>query len=291
VRVLVLGATGMLGHAMLRSLAENFETWGTVRRDQLTAQETVSMSRVLTGMDLLKESKLKSALDLSLPDVVINCVGLIKQRKEASSVRLSIELNSLLPHRIADECRSRGIRMIHISTDCVFSGARGSYTEDDPTDAEDLYGRTKALGEVSGDRILTLRTSIIGHEKESALSLVDWFLSRRNETIQGYTRAVYSGFPTVVLSREVARIISSFPAVSGLYQVSADPITKYDLLRIIARVYDKTDVRIEPYEPFQCDRSLDSTRYRRATGFLPPPWDKMIEEMHSDYIQHYSVGR
>ena len=179
------------------------------------------------------------------------------------------------------------VRLIHISTDCVFSGKQGMYTEESASDAEDLYGRSKYLGEVPYAPSLTLRTSMIGHELNTHVSLVDWFLRNTTGQVQGYTKAIYSGFPTITFASEILRIVKDYPALEGLYNVSTDRISKYDLLQLINTIYRRSTT-VVPYDKFVCDRSLDSTKYRLATGFVPASWDAMITDMYEDYQRsHY----
>jgi dTDP-4-dehydrorhamnose reductase len=214
------------------------------------------------------------------PDVILNCVGVIKQLDAAKDARASIYTNALFPHLLAAEATERGARVIHVSTDCVFSGERGSYRETDFADARDLYGRTKLLGELPAPH-LTMRTSIVGRELFSSLSLLDWFLSQRGRRVRGFQRAIYSGFSTIALSREIARVISDRPKLAGLYHVSSEPIAKYDLLHLWRSAYG-VDIEIEPDDAFLCDRSLLSGRYRADAGFTPPSWPEMVDEMARD---------
>jgi dTDP-4-dehydrorhamnose reductase len=212
---------------------------------------------------------------------VVNCIGIVKQVKEAQDPIVSVGLNSLFPHRLAKLCVTTGTRMLHMGTDCVFSGRQGNYTEDDYPDAEDLYGRTKLLGEVNRERCLTIRTSIFGRDFAKQSALLEWFLSHRGGRVRGYVNAIYTGFPTQVLARIMGDLIVEYPSLSGLYHVSSDPISKYDLL---VRIRDTMglDIEIEPYEDFYCDRSLDSSRFRAETGYPVPEWDEMITELAQD---------
>jgi dTDP-4-dehydrorhamnose reductase len=213
------------------------------------------------------------------PDAVINCVGLVKQLAESDDPLLTIPINSLLPHRLAALCRVGGSRLIHISTDCVFSGEKGGYAESDFPDADDLYGRTKLLGEVNSEHTITLRTSIIGHELAGNRSLVNWFLSQ-NGPVKGYTRAVFSGLPTVVLAKLIRDVVIPRPELHGLYHIAAKPIAKYELLKLVAEVYGK-QIAILPDEKLIIDRSLDARRFQTATGYVAPEWEEMIRLMHA----------
>jgi dTDP-4-dehydrorhamnose reductase len=224
---------------------------------------------------------LTGAFARARPEVAVNCIGVIKQLPTATDPIISLTINSLLPHRLAALCQAAGARLIHISTDCVFSGRQGNYTEADVSDAEDLYGRTKFLGEVSGPGSLTLRTSIIGRELRTASGLVEWFLSQRGQKVRGFTRAIYTGFTTLELSRVIAHLIEAWPSLTGLYQVSSEPINKYDLLCRLAEAC-RMPVDIEPYAELAIDRSLNSARFRQATGYTPPAWSDMLQELADD---------
>jgi dTDP-4-dehydrorhamnose reductase len=215
------------------------------------------------------------------PDVVINCIGLIKQLPIASDPLSAITVNAQLPHRISLISRAAGARMIHISTDCVFNGMNGNYTEDDLSSAEDLYGQTKYLGEVSYPHCVTLRTSIIGHELKGRYGLIDWFLGQQG-IIRGFTKAIYTGFPTMELARVISDYILPNEELNGVYHVSTDPISKYELLKLVAEKYGKR-ITIEPYDDFALDRSLDSSRFRSLTGYVTPTWSHLVDAMYHDY--------
>lgn len=290
-RVLILGAAGMLGHKLCQIYRDRFDTWATLRGDPRTLHRygLLAPDRLLAGVDADNFDSIVRALGVVRPDVVINCIGIIKQLPTAKDPIVSLEINSLFPHRLANLCQAAGARLFHISTDCVFSGRKGMYTEDDSSDAEDLYGRTKFLGEVAGPGSLTLRTSIIGRELQTTSGLVEWFLSNGGGRVRGYSRAIYSGFTTQALARIIADLIEHFPQLTGLYQVSSEPINKYDLLGLLRTSFD-LPVEIEAYADFQLDRSLDSSRFRAATGFVPPMWPLMIEELASDRA-HYAQWR
>lgn len=271
----------MLGNATLRLFAESesFETWGTLR--SLNARRHFKKEiaeRLEVGIDVLDDDVLAQLFQRIRPNLVINCVGIVKQLAQADDPLVVLPINSLLPHRLARRCMSAGARLIHVSTDCVFSGKRGHYTEDDVPDATDLYGRSKLLGEVDYHNAITLRTSIIGHELESANALIDWFLAQHG-SCKGYVRAVFSGLPAIVLARLMRDVIVRHPSLHGLYHVSAQPIDKYSLLRMVADAYGKR-IDIIRDDAVVVDRSLDSTRFRNATGWNPPTWPELIQAMH-----------
>ena len=213
-----------------------------------------------------------------MPDVVVNCIGLVKQLAQAEDPLVAIPINALLPHRLARLCDLAGARLIHLSTDCVFDGSRSMYAESDCSDAKDLYGRSKYLGEVNYGNAVTLRTSIIGHELSSAHGLVNWFLSQQGE-VKGYTRAIFSGLPTVELARVLRDFVITKSELRGMYHVSAEPISKFELLGLVAQTYGKT-IEITPDASVAIDRSLDSSRFRGVTGYAPPSWLNLVRDMH-----------
>lgn len=279
-RVLVVGVSGMLGNAVFRLLGASADlvVSGTVRSERFRRFFSAPLQAALiSGIDVESLDTLTRVMGDLKPEVVINCVGLVKQLAGAEDPLAAIPINSLLPHRMARLCTVAGARFIHISTDCVFSGSKGMYTEADIPDAIDLYGRSKFLGEVDYPNAITLRTSIIGHELEGSRSLVGWFLSQSGP-VKGFKKAIFSGFPTVEIARLIRDYVLPNPDLHGLYHVSADPINKYDLLRLVADTYGKT-IDIEADESFVIDRSLESSRFRTVTGFQPKPWAELVESM------------
>jgi len=282
-RVLILGGAGMLGHKLCQRYRDRFDTWVTVRtgcRDY-ARYGVFDPERTLGGVDAASFDSVVRAMAVVKPDAVINCIGIIKQLKTAKDPIVSLSVNSLFPHRLANLCRASGARMFHISTDCVFSGRKGRYTEADVSDADDLYGRTKFLGEVDAPGCLTLRTSIIGRELNTASGLIEWFLSNRGGKVRGFTRAVYTGFTTVALADIIADLLENHPQLTGLYQVSSEPISKFDLLTLVNATYN-LNIEIQPDADFFCDRSMDSSRFRQTTGFRPPAWTTMVQDLHCD---------
>jgi dTDP-4-dehydrorhamnose reductase len=284
--IVVLGANGMLGHKMFQVLRAQFsETVGTFRG------EPQGMTRSFVkhyppdafciGLDVMKTTDLQSFLNTLQPDYIVNCIGIIKQIPAAKEAIPSIMINSLLPHLLADWVGAWGGRLIHFSTDCVFSGKKGNYREDDLSDAEDLYGRTKYLGEVQRDNALILRTSIIGRELEGFHSLLEWFLTQKGRTVEGFVHAIYTGVTTIYLSQLVVRIINENPGLAGLFHVATDPISKYDLLNKIKQCY-RLDVNIEPNYDFRCDRSLHSEAFLERTGWVIPDWDSLLADLAAD---------
>jgi dTDP-4-dehydrorhamnose reductase len=271
----------MLGNAMLRLFASSkgFDAYGTIRSHAALAMLPEAVrSNVISGVDVENNDNMVAVLDRVRPDFVINCIGLVKQLAQADDPLQAIPINALLPHRLARLCALVNARFIHMSTDCVFSGAKGMYTEHDASDAYDLYGRSKFLGEVDYAHAITLRTSIIGHELDRHTSLIGWFLKQEGK-VRGFDRAVFSGLPTVEVARVIRDFVIPHPELHGVYNLSVDPINKFDLLTLVAEVYGK-HIEIVRDSSLVIDRSLDSTRFRQATGFVPPSWPELIRVMH-----------
>jgi dTDP-4-dehydrorhamnose reductase len=279
--VLIVGANGMIGSTMLRVLSEmkDWRVGGTVRSEAFKNNfpECIA-NNIVAGLDVEHPDDLVRVLSEVRPNVVINCAGMTKHKPEAENPLLSVPINTIVPHRLAVLCQLVEARLIHVSTDCVFSGTRGNYSEDDVADALDVYGRSKALGEVIYPNAITLRTSTIGHEYQTKHGLLEWFLSQEGHC-KGYSRAIFSGLPTVAFAEVVRDIVIPMPELSGLYHVAADPIDKSELLHLIAKVYGKK-IKIEVDEGVVIDRSLNASRFHAATGYKAPDWHSLIKKMH-----------
>ncbi len=279
-KLLVVGASGMIGSTMLRVLSEQneFETFGTVRDARIGQFFPVSIARhLIPDIDVEKMESLIHILEKLRPDVVINCAGLTKHKSGADNPLISLPINSLMPHRLAGLCKLVDARLIHISTDCVFSGEKGGYVEEDYTDARDLYGQSKAIGELHYPQTITLRTSTIGPELQTQFGLLEWFLAQEKHC-KGYSRAIFSGLPTIVFARIIRDIVIPDSSLTGLYHVAAEPINKFDLLALIAREYDKA-ISIEHDDKLTIDRSLDASRFQLATRYIAPEWPELIKMM------------
>jgi dTDP-4-dehydrorhamnose reductase len=284
--IVVLGGTGMLGHKIFQVLREQFP--GTICTTSkspddpvLSRVEALRSDDVVWRLNAMNFTDVENFLRRLRPGFIVCCVGIIKQRIEAKSPIPSITINSLLPHRISELAREWGGHLIHFSTDCVFSGHRGGYTEEDGSDAEDLYGRTKYLGEVSAPNATTLRTSIIGRELLHHHSLLDWFLAQNHKTIRGFRRVIYSGVTTNHLAAIVADLIRNHSRLSGLYQVASEPITKYDLLCLLRKTYNM-DVEIVADDREISDRSMSCVKFNRLTGYICPSWPALAEQLAND---------
>lgn len=282
--ILILGGEGMMGHKAFQVLSPRFETHATFLEERglwRTFPMYADGARTHGGVNALEFETVEEIVRRIKPACVINCIGIIKQLEEAHDPILSISLNALFPHRLARLCASTGSRMIHLSTDCVFSGKKGSYTEEDFSDADDLYGRTKYLGEVAGPGCLTIRTSIFGRDFLKRSALLEWFLSNRGGKARGYKNSIYTGFPTQVMARIMGDVIERHADLSGVYQVASAPISKLELL-VKIRDAMRLDVEITPWEDPPCDRSLRADRFVAATGYRIPEWDAMVRELADD---------
>lgn len=289
-KVLILGINGMLGHKLFQVFGNRFETFGTCRGQAhkyfsgLPSQKSL----IFENVDVKDEQKVRAVLEDLRPDVVVNAIGIIKQLPTSNDVVTTLSVNSIFPHRLSSICDDLGVRVITFSTDCVFKGDKGNYSENDTPDALDLYGQSKHWGELDSGRHLTIRSSIIGHELGRPHSLVDWFLSNRGGKVKGFKKAIYTGFPTIVFAGIIGDLVEN-PEASGIVHISSDPISKYDLLELINLEYE-AGITIEPDEEFKIDRSLDSSRFRETNEFSPDPWPEMIAAMHSDSINYKIKG-
>ena len=279
-KVLIIGSSGMIGSTILRVLSDkkDWGVFGTVRDAAVKKLFNASIGeRLEAGVDVENIDSLVKVLDRIRPEIVINCAGLTKHRPSAEDPLVSVPINTLMPHKLAGLCKLSGARLIHISTDCVFSGKKGDYSENDFADAQDVYGKSKLLGEINYPHAITLRTSTIGHELQSKFGLLDWFLSQEVKCT-GYARAIFSGLPTVVFAQIIRDIVIPRYELSGLYHVAAKSINKFDLLKLIANAYDKK-IDIVRDEELIIDRSLNSTRFQLATGYIAPEWPELIQQM------------
>jgi dTDP-4-dehydrorhamnose reductase len=290
-RLLILGGDGMLGHALFRTLRDHHDVRVTLRQPLESYRNAgmFSAANAFDRVDVRDMSRLTSVVTDFGPAVVINCVGIVKQRPEAKSPIPSLEINSLLPHRLLELCSRQGSRLIHFSTDCVFSGKTGGYRDTDPPDPPDLYGQSKLLGEVKTPPGLTLRTSIIGLELSRKAGLIEWFLAQRGP-IRGFRKAIYTGLTTAAMSRLVLRLVEEHADLHGVWHVASAPISKYDLLVDLAKKLERSDIEIVPDDVFACDRSLRADRFIAATGYAPPSWNEMLTELADEVRSRGSSG-
>lgn len=278
-KILILGASGMLGHMLFAELLRRgLDVYGSARR--VFACKPAWRARLLPGLDAHDMGTVRQALDAVRPDVCVNAVGLIRQVPEGRQNLPCLLINAVLPWQLLELCRPCRIRLVHYSTDCVFDGRKGSpYLEEDAPTATDTYGRTKSLGEVSGENALTLRTSLLGPELRGKHSLLEWFLAQQGP-INGYTDAIYSGLPTSEHARVLADYVLPQADLNGLYQVSGRPISKYELLRLLNTAYEK-ETTITPYAGMGEDKRLSGAAFCSATGYEAPAWPDLLKAMRA----------
>jgi len=283
-KILILGASGMLGSCLYRLLPiSNHDIFGVFRSSSFHHFFTPDVqTKSLVCPNYVSDTNALKDLVSREYDVVINCVGLIKHKSSQYNENSYFSINSIFPYKLAIFAQLYGFRLVHFSTDCIFSGNKGFYKESDIPDPQDLYGISKLLGEPPSVNILTLRTSIIGHELSSSFSLVDWYLSSF-DYVYGFTKAIFSGLPVVEVANVLMNHVLTNDTLSGLYHLSAQPISKHDLLIKIAKTYGKDPELILPINNPVIDRSLDSSLFQQLTGYTPPCWDKLIEDLFFYY--------
>lgn len=284
-KIMILGASGLIGHKLLRRLSERFgDVYGTLHgdRERFSWTGLYSGKNIFDHVDARDFPRIKRLLDEISPDVVLNCIGITKRRPEIEIPLQAVAVNSLFPHQLADWAKDSGKRIIHFSTDCVFDGAEGDYTEESPTTGKDAYGQTKALGEIRYDHTLTLRSSFVGQELACHSELLDWFLQQRGKTIKGFTKAWYSGISTQEMARIVGDIIADEKELNQLHQLSVSkPISKYDLLCLARDAYE-FDVEIIPDDSFEIKPTLDSSLLRSKMKIVLPSWKEMMQGLASE---------
>lgn len=283
-RLLILGGAGTLGHKLWQFLPDRFpDTYVSIRKSRAfyAGCGLFNGPKVIDDLDLRDFSRLVSILDDVKPSVIVNCAGVTLRSKEALDKNSAISINALLPHRLAEWCSRNGARLMHFSTVCVYDGKKGSYTEEDAPDARDLYGVTKALGDVTAPFALTLRSSFIGREIFGGAELLEWFLAQKGKTVKGFRKALFTGLTTNELARLAARLIEEQPGLNGLYHVSSETLSKYELLKLMKEAY-KLDVEIVPENGFEMKRDLKGDRFEKAAGFVCPPWKTMMADMAAD---------
>ena len=291
-KVLILGGSGMLGHKLAQVAKQSFDVVATVRNPLPASEqfEVFGTAGVVTDVRVEDFDSVSRTVNAERPDVIVNCIGIVKQCAAANDPVAGITINSLFPHRLALLAGNVGARLIHLSTDCVFSGRKGNYSEDDSPDADDLYGRTKLLGELTGENCLTIRTSMIGREIAHSRGLLEWFIARNGGRVRGFRRAIFSGLTTLTLAEVLVDVIGHHADLQGVWHVAGQAISKFDLLRLVQKTY-ALDIQIEPDDRFACDRSLNGSRFEAATGLRPPSWPEMIDRLHADLTPYEALRR
>lgn len=279
--ILIFGGSGMLGHVLWKKAMARYNAFVALRKIPPGHEGLFPAERTIVGLDVRDSEAVRETLNRYRPDCVVNCVGIVKQSPIIQDPASVIQINSLFPHQLAAICSDLGIRLIHLSTDCVFSGEKGHYSEEDFPGPIDLYGRSKLLGEPSGSNILTLRTSMIGFELETRHGLLEWFLAQEGGVVRGFKRALFNGLYTEELAGIILELIDNWPGLAGVRHIGGEVISKYDLLSLI-RAECNLDILIEPDESFVCDRSLDASKIQKETGIKIPSWSEMVHSLAID---------
>jgi dTDP-4-dehydrorhamnose reductase len=293
-KLLILGASSMQGHKMFQMLGKTFpETYGTipgkVSAEPFNRIPFFQTDKVVPDVNPMDFQCLERMIKDLRPDWVLNCLRVATHGSEVAPPVLNITVNSLLPHRLAEMAAAQGAKLMHFSSDCVFSGKKGFYTEEDTPDATHAYGQTRLLGDVCAENTLVLRSSVIGRELTGHTSLLDWFLMQAGKEIKGFTRAIYSGLSSIETARVVQMILEKTPVLTGLYHVASEPINKYDLLKLAQEAF-RADVTIRKEEGTSVDRSLNAEKFRAATGYVAPSWRSMMKELAADSAQYKEWG-
>ncbi|MFT5519469.1 MAG: dTDP-4-dehydrorhamnose reductase [Enterobacterales bacterium] len=289
-KILILGGSGMLGFQLFKEWRESHTVRLTLRgsKEDYPTNTLLNADTNYFNVDVSLIDCLKSVLNDFRPDVVVNAIGITKQLTETLPVEVTNYVNARFPHFLSDICGQHQCRLIHMSSDCVFSGKKGDYTEDDKPDAEDLYGQSKYLGEVSASHVLTLRKSTIGLELSSSHGLIEWFLQQQGN-VRGYTKAIYSGLIASELASVIEKVLLGYPGLNGVFHVASQAISKYDLLLKLSQHLNRKDINIIPFDDFICDRSLNGSRFSEITGYKAPSWDDMIVKLASEISKREST--
>lgn len=289
-KILIIGGKGMLGHKLFQVLSKKYDVWTTIRDsfNDNTDSLYLKKAKVFENIDVQNFETVDKIINSLEPKVIINAVGVIKQKKESKDIVKTLEINSVFPHKVVEIAKKINARFITFSTDCVFDGKRGNYSELDIPNVRDLYGISKNLGEVVSENCLTFRTSIIGREISTTNSLVEWFLSQEGKKVEGFINAIYTGFPTIIISEIISNIIENHQDLQGLYHLSSDPINKFDLL-VLMKNRLNLNLEIEPFQDFKIDRSLNSQKFRNETSFKPQSWEKMVDILCSDQTPYHKI--
>ena len=282
-KILILGGDGMIGHKMTQVLSsQNHEIVISVREKRDLTLKSVSSKPKVFFNDFLKDNILDFLVKVN-PDVIINAIGVTIRRGSTKNISETIYLNSLFPHQLSNWALAFKKRLIHFSTDCVFSGSEGSYLEDTTPNALDYYGKTKGLGEINSKSSLTIRSSMIGPELFNKTELFEWIINNKEKEINGFSRVMYSGVTTVYMARLLADLIDNHKNLNGIYNVASKPISKFELLHLINDNFD-LGLIINDDKTVISNKTLNASKIEKEIGLQPPSWDELIFELKKDYM-------
>ena len=284
IKVLIIGGNGMIGSELLRSLKlfnKNLEVKATLRNklNHYDIYLIYNNKDCFFKINVFEIDNIKDLIKLYKPNVIINCVGVTKQKINDFSLDKVKYINSNFPHKLYKLCNKESIRLIHLSTDCVFSGNRGEYKFNDIADAKDIYGQTKKEGEIIHDNSLTIRKSTIGYEMNKPHGLLEWFLCQKNDVL-GFKNAIFTGVSTIELSKFISHIICKHQELSGLLHLRGPKIDKYSLLKKIKYFFNLDHINLKVDEKYICDRSLNEDRLLSKLNYSIPCWDTMIKDLY-----------
>ena len=284
-KIIVLGASGLIGSYMFRELSKTFETFGTIRKSKIKYKDIAlfKSNKIIDNIDILNLDNLNKLLESLKPNIIVNCIGVTK-RKISDNLLDVIKINSIFPHELVKWGLINSARIIHFSTDCVFNGLTGNYNEKSNTNAFDIYGKTKALGEIQYDNCLTIRSSFIGRELFDKTELLEWVISNNGKKIKGFKKTMYSGVSALFLSKFIKNIINDHIKLNGLFQLSTDiPISKYDLICLIRDCFDLNIEIIPENNKYHCP-TLDNSKLKNKMNFEIPSWKEMLVELKNNKI-------
>ena len=282
-KILILGSNGLVGNTISRYFfeKENYQTIAILRDySKLKLFHKKFHQKFLVIENILDYEKTKKIIKSVKPDILINCLGITNKEitNNPKQIEKFIIINSLFPHWLQRLCSNIDARLIHFSTDCIFSGKKGFYSEKDIPDPPDIYGRSKLLGELNYENTLTIRKSVIGHELASKNGLLEWFLAQNN-CVQGYKNVIFSGITVLELARLIDTYIIPRSDLKGILNISGQSISKFDLLKILANVYNKS-IEIIPNESMNINRTLNGSQFNKLTGYRISPWSSLIKSMY-----------
>ena len=291
-KILILGGNGMIGHKMYQTISKiHKDTWVTLRKSltSYSYSEIYNPEKVIDNIDLINFQTISNQLNKINPDIVVNACGITIRRGIETLKSNSIILNSALPHFLNEWVTSNNKRLIHFSTDCVFTGAKGDYIDNDNKDASDLYGSTKSMGEVIDSKFaITLRGSMIGSELENKTELFEWFLKQKNKKIKGFNKVIYSGITTTKMAEIVLKLIDQFPNLSGVYNISSKPISKFELLKLWNNLFD-INANIEIDNSYTSNKNLISDNFYRTISMEQPDWVELSSQLNIDNLLHNNL--
>jgi len=286
-KVLVLGAGGLIGHKLFQVIGEDLDTYAALHHS--SAHPLFSGANVFNNVDVLEFDKLTQLISDNQIDVILNCVGITKRNSDINNLEMAIATNALFPHRLANWAKTNNKRVIQFSTDCVFDGSIGNYSEDSATTGPDIYGKTKALGEIDYAHSLTIRSSFIGRELKAKTELLEWALSCKGQKIRGFDKAFYSGVSTIWMARTIKSIITDHKDLSGLWQLATEtPISKLDLLNQVNKSFE-LEMEIETDSSFETMPTLNGAKLKKAMSLNIPDWNVMMDELATETMYDDSV--